>query len=303
MPTPTPASVEAGIPITSREFAWVQEFLRRHTGIELKDGKQPLVVGRLTRRLRHHGETSFSGYFRRLHGEAEEETRIALDLLTTNETYFFREEAHFRLLEEVAASAARERDARPFRVWSAACSSGGEAYSIAMVLADAFGGVAGTPATREWEVVASDISTRVLERAARGLYPIEAAEKIPRKALQQYCLRGRDEYDGYLAVAPALARRVRFARVNLVQPLPSLGAFDVVFLRNVMIYFGLDTKRTVVGNVSRLLRGPHGHLFVSHSETLNGLGCELRLLRPSVYRLAVDEPAPERLPAAAAARA
>jgi chemotaxis protein methyltransferase CheR len=178
--------------LSPAEFDWIRRFLRERTGIELKAGKEALVMGRLDRRLRHHGLSTYTQYFRLLTEDGDiDETRVAVDLLTTNETYFFRDPTHFDLLRQWLDGVRRPE---PLRVWSAASSTGEEAYSIAMTMADCL------PPQQQWEVVGTDISSRVLETARRALYPIDAAAKIPSELLRQFCLRGRDEYDGFLAV-------------------------------------------------------------------------------------------------------
>lgn len=274
------AGVDADRLLTPIEFGWIQQWLRERTGIELKPGKEALVMGRLDRRLRHHGLARYTEYFQLLGaGGDADETRMATDLLTTNETYFFREPAHFSFLREWAGR--RGRAAGSVRIWSAASSTGEEAYSIAMTLADAL------PAQQHWEIVGTDISTRVVETARRGMYPIDAAPKIPRELLQAYCLRGRDEYDGFLAIGSALRSQVRFEPANLLDLPASLGQFDLVFLRNVMIYFELDTKRDLVARVERMIR-PGGYLIISHSETLSGIQTGLTLVSPSIYRRGDD---------------
>jgi chemotaxis protein methyltransferase CheR len=265
--------------ITTAEFAWIAAFLRKWTGIELADGKQMLVMGRLERRLRHHGLGSYAEYIQLIGGpNADDETQMAVDLLTTNETYFFREPQHFDRLPQLLPSP-EETQGRPVRVWSAASSSGEEAYSIALTLARCL-------ASRPWEVVGSDISSRVLETARRGLYPIEAAERIPEGPLRAYCLRGRGEHDGLLTVQARLRSHVSFVRVNLTRPLPDLGMFDVVFLRNVMIYFAAETKSQLLRRIGAILR-PGGYLLIGHAESLSGLETGLELVVPSVYHKAV----------------
>jgi chemotaxis protein methyltransferase CheR len=261
------------------EFAWLSDFLQRRTGIELRPGKEAMVMARLERRMRHHGLHRYGDYLRLLDGntaEAQAEAQTAVDLLTTNETYFYREPSHFEFLREVAVRIRSWH--QPIRVWSAAASTGQEAYTMAMTLADCL------PAGQDWAVVGTDVSTRVLETARRGVYPIAAANSIPRDVLKRHCLRGRGRNDGLLAVDPVVRARVTFRHANLLDPPSDLGVFDVVFLRNVMIYFNGDTKRHVVERVAQLLR-PGGHLVVSHAESLNGVTDRLRLVRPSVYVL------------------
>ena len=262
--------------ITDTEFSRFQRFIYDAAGITLSSAKKALVCGRLSKRLQANRLESFGAYFELLSsGRAAEEVQTAVDLLTTNETYFFREPKHFEVLRTLACEAAGR--AQPFRVWSAASSSGEECYSIAMVLADCLG-----PAS--WDVVGSDISTRVLRRARTGHYPLERTRHIPPAYLKRFCLRGQGEQEGTLLVERALRSRVNFAQVNLNAELPRLGTFDVVFLRNVMIYFNGDTKREVVARVLTLLR-PGGHFCIGHSETLNDISSAVQQLAPSVYRL------------------
>lgn len=268
---------EAGpIALEADEFAWFAAFLRKVTGIELRAGKETLVMGRLERRLRHYGLSSYSEYFRLLgRPGAPEETRLAIDLMTTNETYFFREPQHFEqlagLLDDVGGARAR--------VWSAASSTGEEAYSIALTLAD-------RPGSRPWEVVGTDVSMRVLETARRGLYPIEAAERIPERLLLAHCRKGRGEYEGFMSITPKLRSHVSFHRANLTRKLKNPGSFDVIFLRNILIYFNTETKRQVVERVAATLR-PGGSLVIGHAETLTGLDTTMRAFRPSIYRTAL----------------
>jgi chemotaxis protein methyltransferase CheR len=261
--------------ITDAEFTRFQRFIFDAAGITLSPGKKALVCGRLSKRLQVHRLASYGDYFELLSsGRAAGEVQTAVDLLTTNETYFFREPKHFDLLRALATDAAGRP--QPFRVWSAASSSGEEAYSIAMVLADCLG-------QASWDIVGTDISTRVLQRARAGHYPLERTRNIPPAYLKRFCLRGFAEQEGTLLVDRALRQRVSFAQVNLNEDLPRLGSFDVIFLRNVMIYFNGDTKRQVVARVLSLLK-PGGHLFIGHSESLNDINASVQQLAPSIYR-------------------
>lgn len=263
------------ITVTDQEFCQFQKLIYDIAGIALSPAKKPLVSGRLAKRLSHHGVSSYSDYFQLLKREGMRgELQMAVDLLTTNETYFFREQKHFDFLREQVLPHCRS--GRPFRVWSAACSSGQEPYSLAMLLADVLGDM-------PWQIFASDISTRVLERARLAQYAIEQAEKVPRSYLSRYCLKGVGRHSGSFIVDRALRERVEFAQVNLNQPLPQLGEFDVIFLRNVMIYFDTETKRQVLLRLSAQLRRG-GHLIVGHSESLSGLTEDMVVVRPSIYR-------------------
>lgn len=262
--------------ISADEFGSFRELIYRIAGISLAPAKRELVRGRLAKRLKHHGLESYGDYFKLLSGRDGTELQIAVDLLTTNETYFFREPKHFEFLRDKVL-AAHPRGV-PFRVWSAASSSGEEAYTIAMELAERLGDA-------PWEIVGSDLSTRVLERARTGHYAMERAGNIPPAYLKRHCLKGVGAQDGTFVISPELRRRVKFAQINLNEPLPELGKFDVVFLRNILIYFDNDTKRRVVARIVPLVK-PGGILMVSHSETLNGITEELRVVQPAVYRKA-----------------
>ena len=260
--------------ISACEFAAFQRLLHESTGIFLGEHKRALVSGRLGGRLRACGVESYEQYYRLLIGaEAASERQMAVDLLTTNETYFFREPKHFDWLHTFAAQ--RPGGSGPFRVWSAASSSGEEAYSVAMVLEDVL------PA--RWEVVGSDISVRVLNKARQGRYPMDRLMYFPEKYLRRFCLKGVGQHAGQMRIDRHLSDRVEFRQVNLNAPLPALGRFDVVFLRNVLIYFNADTKCAVVSRVAQTIK-PGGYLFIGHSETLCGITDELEQIAPAVYR-------------------
>lgn len=263
------------IAITDQEFNQFQRFIYDAAGITLSPAKKALVSGRLAKRLQQCSLNTYGDYFRLLaSGSAEAEVQMAIDLLTTNETYFFREPRHFDVLRDQVCAA--RKPGQPLRVWSAASSSGEEAYSIAMVLADCMEG-------SQWEVVGSDISTRVLERARTGHYPMERARHIPADYLRRFCLKGTGAEQGTLLVERDLRKRVQFMQVNLNASLPRLGMFDAIFLRNVMIYFNGDTKQQVVARVLSLLK-PDGYFFIGHSESLHGVTDLVQPVMPSVYR-------------------
>jgi chemotaxis protein methyltransferase CheR len=262
-------------PLTDLEFVQFQRFIHEAAGISLSDAKKPLVSGRLAKRLHHLQCDSYGSYFQLIaSGRAPEETQLAIDLLTTNETYFFREERHFEHLRSVLKE--RKQGGAPFRAWSAACSTGEEPYSIAMLLADQL------PA-QGWEVLASDISSRVLETARNGHYPMSRAAHVPPAYLRRFCLKGVDAEEGTLLVSRVLRECVEFMQVNLnAARLPELGKFDVIFLRNVLIYFDGETKRRVVQRVLDKLR-PGGYLYIGHSESLHDAGLPVRAVAAAIY--------------------
>ena len=261
--------------ITDGEFAQFQRFIYEAAGITLARTKKSLVAGRLSRRLQHCGVASYAEYLKLLtSGAAAAELQTAVDLLTTNETYFFREPKHFEFLRQELAKPRRR--AVQYRAWSAAGSTGEEAYSIAMVLEDCLPG-------QPWEVLASDISTRVLARARAGHYSLQRTSHVPPAYLKRFCLKGQGAQHGTLLVERWLRSKVRFLHVNLNARLPQLGTFDVVFLRNVLIYFDAETKRKVVERIANAIK-PGGLLLIGHSETLTGIYDALETVSPSIYR-------------------
>ena len=262
--------------ITDPEFAQLRRILYQTAGISLSDAKKTLVVGRLNKRLQLGNHASFTTYLRNIASGDADELRIMVDLLTTNETYFFREHKHFELLRHHVLT--RPNPKAPFSVWSAASSSGEEAYTIAMVLMDALG------PDVPWEIIGSDISTRILDRARTGHYAMERAKNIPKEFLRKYCLKGVREHEGTLLMTQEIRSRVQFRYLNLIEPLPDkIGPFDFIFLRNVMIYFDMDTKRKVVASLSTKLRRG-GYFLVGHSESLTGINDSLISERPATYR-------------------
>jgi len=264
----------AGLRLSDREFEFCRAWLFEATAIDLPKHKKSLIESRLLKRLQARGLGSYGEYLQLLTQDEEAaEQQLARDLLTTNETSFFREPKHFDFLR--ARVLPRRNAARPFRVWSAASSSGEEAFTIAMELAERIG------LDAPWEVVGSDISARVLDKARSATYPIDRA-RLPPGYLQKYCLKGIGEQRGLLRIQRQLRDRVRFLSIGLHADLPQLGRFDVVFLRNVLIYFNMKTRQQVIARVAPLIQ-PNGYLFVSHSETLQGIEHELSIVQPSVY--------------------
>jgi chemotaxis protein methyltransferase CheR len=270
-------------PLSDAAFLALRDVIERSAGISLNDAKRALVVGRLGARLKAVGVATFEEYGR-LVRRSDTELAVMLDLITTNETQFFREPQHFAFLTRqlvpawVTAASARQR-ARRVRVWSAACSTGEEPFSIAMALLD------GLPSREKWtiEIVASDLSTRALDRARQAVWPIERAVEIAPELLRRHMLRGVDAHQGTMKAKRALQALVRFERVNLVaDTLPIDGPFDAIFCRNVLMYFGPDARaRTIARLVERLTRD--GVLFVGHAESVAGLSAHLRCVAPTVY--------------------
>lgn len=266
--------------ITQAEFAQFQGLIYKIAGISLSDAKQVLLVGRLGRRLRHYGFSTYTEYFKFVsNGGNTEELQLMVDLLTTNETYFFREAKHFEFLAETILP--QHRPGRSFDVWSAASSTGEEIYTIAMVLADTLG------LKSQWTVTGSDINKSVLAVAERGLYWLDRTRGLPPEYMRKYCLKGVKENEGSFMIMPELRHHTRFMQVNLNNALPGLGKFHVIFLRNVMIYFDNDTKRKVVERLARQLH-PGGYLIIGHSESLNGITDCVKAVKPTIYQLPLN---------------
>jgi len=265
--------------ISNREFSQFQQLIYEIAGISLSEAKKVLLVGRLGKRLRALGLRSFGDYFHRVcqDGQAQER-QLMVDLITTNETYFFREPQHFDFLRNKVS----HKRQGSFRVWSAASSSGEEAYSVAMVLADTLG-------MTNWEIIGTDISTKVLSKAQRGLYSLERTNGIPKELLRKYCLKGIMDQQGTLLISRTLRERTKFMYCNLLHPHHVPGPFDVIFLRNVMIYFNNETKQKVIANLLPHLKRD-GHLIIGHSESLSGINTTLVAERPTIYRLAQHRP-------------
>jgi len=262
--------------ITDHEFALFQQLIYKIAGISLSDAKKILLVGRLGRRLKAYELGTFTQYYRMLaSGEHPEEVQTMVDLLTTNETYFFREPRHFAFLRDEIIR--KRRSPAPFRVWSAASSSGEEVYTLAMVLAE---NLPNTP----WEVVGSDISTQVLAKAATGHYSLARTEGIPPGYMTKYCLKGVRSHADTFLIVPELRKKTHFYQINLTHPIDAeIGEFEVIFLRNVMIYFDPQTKAKVVHNLLPRLKSG-GHLIIGHSETLNGITDQVVAVLPTIYR-------------------
>lgn len=261
------------MPLSQESFAAVVDLFHGISGIRLSDAKRPLVEGRLQKLAQDRGIRRLDDYVHQLLDTRDpaEIVRV-VDKLTTNETYFFREPQHFEFLAQLLA----EHDGNDhFRVWSAASSSGEEAYSIAMLLAEKLGPTG-------WEVLGTDLSTAMLDNARRAIYPMDRARHMPREYLKRHCLRGQGEYDGTLRISKALRANVHFESANLMEALPDLGHFDVIFLRNVLIYFDPPAKESIVQRVVKLLK-PNGYLLTGHAESLSHLHHGLRAIRTAVY--------------------
>ena len=279
---PEPAGLD-DVVVTDREFRQFTAFVRRQTGIALNETKRPLVCARLRKRLRHYGYVRLQQYYDHLteRDPAGEELVRMVNALTTNKTDFFREPHHFaRLRTSVRGRGAAANGGRRLRIWSAGCSSGEEAYSIAFTVLDEL------PDVAEWDVriLASDIDTDVLAQAEHGVYLAERLAGVPAQLRERYFLRGRGPSEGLVRVRPEVRRLVTFRRINLRdESWPIRTAFDAIFCRNVLIYFDGQTRRELAGRFVDLLGQP-GFLFLGHSESLVAGNLNVESFGPTAYR-------------------
>ena len=280
--------------LSDGEFTQFQRLIYKEAGIALSAGKQTLVAARLARRVRELELPTFGAYYRRIVGGDSDELTRMLDAITTNETHFFREAPQFDLLagaccSEWSALAAAGARPRRLRVWSAACSTGEEPYTIAMVLHDRL-------ATDGWniEIIASDLSTSALARAREGVWPIEKLDGVPKPFLRRHFLRGVGRETGRARIGPDARGLVEFQRINLRDDrYPVTGSFDAIFCRNALIYFDAASRAHVVERLIERL-APGGFLFFGHAESLMGTSHSLRSVMPAVYRLPAPTPASRR---------
>ncbi|MEO8154037.1 MAG: CheR family methyltransferase [Rhizobacter sp.] len=259
---------------STADFDRVRQLIYQHAGISLHAGKQAMVYSRLSRRLRETGQRSFGQYLQSLEGTAanDSEWQEFVNCLTTNLTSFFREEHHFQAL----GSDLKARSGQGLRIWCNAASTGEEPYSIAMTCAEALG------STSSVKIVASDIDTKVLATASRGVYGADARGLSPER-LRAHFLRGKAANSGSIRVKPELARLIEFRTHNLMEARWSLGdPFDIVFCRNVMIYFDAPTQRKVLERIHGVIK-PKGLLFVGHSENFTESKDLFRLRGKTVY--------------------
>jgi len=255
-------------------FTLFQKLVYDKLGIHLAKQKRMMLGHRLIKRVRHIQVNGFSDYFRFItNPDNSHELEVALELMTTNETFFFREGKHFDYL--ATSILPNINPNKEYKVWSAASSSGEEPYSIAMLLNEH------SPAP--WSVVASDVNKSVLAHARKGIYIDDRTKLLPEKYRQTYCVKGVDEFEGYMRVKPELRSRLHFFSFNLLDDMSHLGKFDLIFIRNVMIYFDDKTRQKIINGLQQCLN-KDGFLFISHSETLHGLEHSFELIKPAIYR-------------------
>jgi len=256
------------IELYENEFRTFQKLIFTHVGITLNDSKKVMVQSRLNKRLLHFNLDSFAAYLRVISIDESEKINM-INIITTNETYFFRETAHFDFIKEYIEKHSS------IRVWSAAASVGAEAYSLAMLFNDSLD---------EWSIFGSDINTEVIKKAKKGLYPLSWIDKIPPELKKKYCLKGVGKYSGQFLIDRILSKNIKFFTNNLLELNTSIGNFDIIFLRNVLLYFNDETKQKVVEHTIANLKSG-GYLIISLTENINSINIpNLKQIRTSIYQ-------------------
>jgi chemotaxis protein methyltransferase CheR len=262
-------------------FTRLQRLIHVHCGISLSADKKDNVYSRLSRRLRVLGLDSFHDYCRMIEGGQPEELEQFTNALTTNLTGFFREAHHFDYLRESVIPEVMQRNAgsRRLRIWSAGCSTGEEPYSIAMTVLGAMPRIAG------WDVriLATELDTKVFDKAVGGIYSQQDVCELSEPQLKSGFRKGRGRRQGMVRVAPEVRRLVTFRRHNLMHEWPMQGPFDIIFCRNVVIYFDKPTQQRLFDRFADIM-APGGHLFIGHSESLHNLSDRFRLVGHTIYR-------------------
>ncbi|MFP4049168.1 MAG: CheR family methyltransferase [Desulfovermiculus sp.] len=263
--------------IDTSTFQNFVQLIYERAGIRLGPNKQALVASRLGKRMRRVGISCYKAYFEYVRQDRSESELVALlDEISTNVTQFYREPRHFQVLARIMAEWEAQGQKR-FRLWCAAASTGEEPYTMAITLAETLSSVADT------KILATDLSTRVLEHARQGVYDAKRMEKVPKELINRYFSCSGHGPDKMFAVSSRLKNMLTFARLNLSEiPFPMRGPLDVIFCRNVMIYFDNHIRKQLLDEMYRLLK-PKGYLMVGHAESLSGLLSNFKSVEPSVY--------------------
>ena len=263
---------------TQRHFEYFRKMSQEYSGIVVADNKFEMFYSRLTKRLRQLELAGFDDYMRYLKSNTEQEFPHFINALTTNLTSFFREEHHFSFLSQKVVAEMLARGQKNLMVWSAGCSVGEETYSIAITLAEA--------ALRQsfnWNILATDIDTAVLEHGRQGVYQLERIKGVPMELKKKWFLRGTGKNEGYARISSELRRHIHFEQLNLIKNFQHARPFDVIFCRNVVIYFDRETKIELMKKFAANL-ADNGYLILGHSESLHGISNQFQSLGNTVYK-------------------
>jgi chemotaxis protein methyltransferase CheR len=267
--------------ISDREFKYLQQLVYREAGINLTDAKKCLVQTRVGKLMRKNNIDGYDALFAMLENDASGDILVTLlDAISTNHTFFFREDAHFKyLIDHIVPWLLTYKKHEPIRIWSAACSSGEEPYSIAISMMETLE----NKKHSGFEILASDLSTKVLDQAAKGIYPYEVIEQVPIDLKRKYFQRSKNSAAPFVRVKEEVRRYIRYRRHNLLYPITDEKPFDIIFCRNVMIYFDYETKTKVVNTLYNMV-APQGWFITGHSESLSMIKHPFRMIQPTIYR-------------------
>ncbi len=269
-------------PLNDADFTKLSNFIYVNYGIKLPISKKIMLQSRLASRLKINGIKSYADYTKYvLSGEASDSEIVnMIDLVSTNKTDFYRESAHFDFMKEVVLPDFLVADSRqPLKIWSSASSSGEEAYTIAMVISEFIE----NNRKIDFEILGTDISARILEKAKLGIYPMDRVDVIPLSQKKKYLLRSKDQENPMVRIVPSLRAKARFQRLNLMDTSYNVPKdFDIIFCRNVLIYFDRETQEKVINKLCMHLK-PGGYFFLGHSESISGIDVPLKPLKPTMF--------------------
>ncbi len=275
------ATVNFDDSLSTRDFRELSNFIYNYCGIKMPETKRSMLEGRLRKRLRATGLSTFSEYcdFLFRHGGMEEEAIFLIDVVTTNKTDFFREPNHFDYMEKSALPTLAKKGHGRIRAWSSACSTGAEPYTMAMVMADSVAkGV-----ISDFSILATDLSTDVLKKAHSGIYQRELVDPVPAEMMRKYVMQAKDRQRNDVRIVPKLRSKVGFARMNLMNPTYDVGdGYHIIFCRNVLIYFDKKTQTHVLTQLCKCLM-PGGYLMIGHSETVTGINLPIKQVSNTVF--------------------
>ncbi|MGA1830980.1 CheR family methyltransferase [Rhizobium wenxiniae] len=270
--------------LSKRNFEALSKFIYSYSGIKMPLSKSTMLEGRLRRRLRVTGIATFDDYCDYLfnHDGIEREAIYLIDAVTTNKTDFFREPKHFDYMRDVAlGDIVRQFSERRLRIWSSACSTGAEPYTLAMVMSDYLQSQA---QDRDYFILATDLSTDVLQKAQKGIYSSDMMAPVPPDMMRRYVMRATNAHRQEMRVAPMLRQKVGFARMNLMDAKYPIGdPMHIIFCRNVLIYFDKQTQSQVLTRLCNSLV-PGGYLFIGHSETVSGFDLPIRQVANTIFK-------------------
>lgn len=281
MGTPVTVGKEREFKFTAKTFNKVRALVKEKTGIVLADGKQDMVYGRLTRRLRALDLPSFERYIEIIESGHEEELINLVNAITTNLTSFFREQHHFEYLKSTVFPALMEKnaDTRKIRIWSAGCSTGEEPYSLAITVAEFFA------AEYDWDVkiIATDLDSNVVATGKKGVYPLARVKDVPIAKKKRWMRRGKGDQADFVKMSSELQALITFKQLNLLEGWPLNGPIDIIFCRNVVIYFDKETQQTLFDRYASIL-DDDGHVFIGHAENMFNVCDRFESLGQTIYQ-------------------